>query len=152
MRNFRHTLHYAKLCTLLARVANIVNDRPVGVGSLTEEDIVPITANQLLLGRTTTSTPGAQVEVEQDFIVTSRFQEELLNSWWNLWRVQAFPHLLPYQRFKDAARHKNLHVGDVCLIKYVNKVKVTYRLCIVNKVFLSDGGVVRTVEVGYRPR
>ena len=48
------------------------------------------------------------MEVEKNLMVTSRFQEELLNSWWNLWRVQAFPHLLPYQRFKDASRHKNL--------------------------------------------
>ena len=146
------TLHYAELCTLLAQVADIVNDRPAGVRSLTEEDIIPITANQLLLGRTSTSTPGAQVEVEQNFVATSRFQEELLNSWWNLWRVQAYPHLLPYQRFKDASRQKNLQVGDVCLVKYDNKVKATYRLCFVKKVFLSNGGVVRTGEVGYRPR
>ena len=146
------TLHYAELCTLLAQVANMVNDRPVEVRSLTEEDIVPIPANQLLLGRTLTSTPGVQQEVEQDFVATSSFQKELINSWWDLWRHQAFPHLLPYQRFKDAARHKNLQVGDVCLIKDNNKVKVTYRLCIVKKVFLSDGGIVCTVEVSYRPR
>ena len=67
-----------------------------------------VTANQLLLGRTSTSTPGAQM-------------------------------------FKYVARHKNLQVGDVCLIKYDNKVSATYRLCIVKKVFLSNGGVVRTV-------
>ena len=49
-------------------------------------------------------------------------------------------------------RSDNLQVGVVCLIKYDNKVKATYRLCIVKKVFLSDGGVVRTIEVSYRPR
>ena len=75
----------------------------------------PVTANQLLLGRTSTSTPGAQM-------------------------------------FKDTAGHKNLQVGDFCLIKYDNEVKAAYRLCIVKKVFLSDEGVVCTVEVGYRPR
>ena len=54
------TIHYAELCTLLARVAIIVNDRPVGVRSLIVEDIVPITENQLLLGRTSTSGGGGE--------------------------------------------------------------------------------------------
>ena len=39
-----------------------------------------------------------------------------------------------------------------CLVKYDSKVKATYRMCIVKKVILSEGGVVRTVKVGYRPR
>ena len=45
------TLHYAELQTLLSRAANIVNDRPIGVRSLTEDELVPLTVNQLLLGR-----------------------------------------------------------------------------------------------------
>ena len=47
------TLSYAELCTTLARVASIINDRPIGVRSMTEEEIVPLTVNQLLLGRST---------------------------------------------------------------------------------------------------
>ena len=90
------TMHYAELQTILATAANIINDRPVGVRSLTEEDIVPIMVNQLLLGRTSTSTPVVMMGVEEDFMTASRFQEELLRAWWNLWREQAFLHLLPY--------------------------------------------------------
>ena len=87
------TLHCAELQTILARAANIINNWPIGVRSLTEEDIVPITVNQLLLGRTLTSTPGALVGVSEDFLAANSFQEELMRVWWNLWKEQVFPHL-----------------------------------------------------------
>ena len=60
---------------------------------------------------------------------------------------EAFPLLLPYSRFEDTKRHRNLQVGDVCLIKYKTKVAATYRLCKVVRVVLLDGGIVHTVEV-----
>ena len=111
------TLHYAELQTILSTAANIINNRPIGVRSLTKEDIVPITVNQLLLGRTSTSTPGALVGVDEDYLVADSFQEELQRVWWSLWKEQVFPHLLPYLRYKDIERHKNLRVGEVCLLK-----------------------------------
>ena len=60
------TLHYAELCSVLACVANIVNDRPISIRTLTEEDIVPITVNQLLLGRSSTSSPTYPSDVTED--------------------------------------------------------------------------------------
>ena len=38
-------------------------------------------------------------------------------------------------------------MGDVCLIRYETKIASTYRLCKIVRVFPSDGGIVRTVEV-----
>ena len=70
-----------------------------------------------------------------------------MQAWWKLWEQQAFPLLLPYSKFEDTKRHKNLQVGDVCLIKYETKVAATYCLCRVVRVVPSDGGIVRTVEV-----
>ena len=35
--------------------------------------------------------------------------------------------MIPYQRIKDAKRHKNLQAGDVCLLQYNGKIKHTYR-------------------------
>ena len=45
-------LNYAELQSLLTRVANIMNDRPLGIKQFNEDDYVPITPNQLLIGRT----------------------------------------------------------------------------------------------------
>ena len=59
------TLSYAELCTTLARAASIISDRPNGVRSLTEDEIVLLTVNQLLLGRSTTTTRAAYTEIAQ---------------------------------------------------------------------------------------
>ena len=39
--NDKPTINYAELCTLLSRAASVVNDRPVGIKSLTEDELVP---------------------------------------------------------------------------------------------------------------
>ena len=46
------TLNYTEIYTMMARVANKINDRPLGIKKLTESNIVPLTVNQLLIGRT----------------------------------------------------------------------------------------------------
>ena len=121
------TLSYAELCTTLARAASIINDRPIGVRSLTEDEIVPLTVNQLLLGRSTTTSRAAYAETAQDnYMAANSYQEELLAQWWNRWKVVGLPHMIPYQRFKDAKRHKNLLKGDVCLLQYDGKFKHTH--------------------------
>ena len=73
--------------------------------------------------------------------------ENLTQAWWKLWMQQGFLMMLPYSRLKDTKRHQNLKVDDICLIRYETKVAATYCLCRVAKVFPSEEGVVRTVEV-----
>ena len=141
------TLSYAELQTLLTKIANIINDRPIGVQGLTEDELVPLTVNQLLLGRTSSSPPPEVVPTGGNPRASRKYLEDLTQAWWKLWMQQAFPTLLPYSRFKDTKRHQNLQVNDVCLIRYETKVAATYRLCRVSKVLPSEGGVVRTVEV-----
>jgi len=67
-------------------------------------------------------------------------------------KQQGFALLLLYPELKHAKRHQNLKVGDVCLVYYDNKVKETYRLCIVFETIASTDGIVRTVRIGFRPR
>ena len=108
---------------------------------------MPLTVNQLLLGRTSSSPPPEVVPTGGNLRASRKYLENLTQTWWKLWEQQAFPSLLPYSRFKDTKRHQNLQVDDVCLIRYETKIASTYRLCRVSKVFPSEGGVVRTVEV-----
>ena len=97
------TLSYAELCTTLARVASIINDRPIGVRSQSKDEIVPLTVNQLLLGRYTTTTLATYTEIAQEnYMTANNYQEELLSQWWNRWKVIGLPHMIPYQRFKVA--------------------------------------------------
>ena len=150
--NTRPTINYASLAVVLTRAASIVNDQPIGLRSLTNYDMVPITPNQLLLGRTGTVDLVPKEEEVVSYGKCSRYQEELLDTWWAMWKVQVFPHLIAYPNYKAAKRHKNLQVGDVCLLKYDGKIRGTFRLCQVIEVWKDDQGLVRTVQVGYRPR
>ena len=98
--------------------------------------------NQLLLGRTSTSNQIFTDIGAEDHGSTSAYQKNLLDTWWSLWKQQGFPTLLPYQRHKDAKRHKDLKKGDVCLVMYESIVEI----------FQSVNNVVRTVRIGFRPR
>ena len=143
------TLSYAELFVLLSRAASIVNDRPIGVRGLTEDDFQPLTPNMLLLGRSGgSSLPIAETQ-EENYRGASKYHEELLDVWWKQWRVQVFPHLLPYHSFKEAKRHKNLRRGDICLLLYEGKIRGTYKLCRVLETIVSDDGLVRMVKVGF---
>ena len=136
----------------MARAANIANDRPVGIRSLTNDDFVPVTPNQLLIGRTSTAVVNYEPGDDDNLTRRGKYQEELLQTWWNQYHTQVFSSLLPYQRYKDAKRHENLAVGDVCLVKADNKIRASYRLCRIVEVTLDAEGLVRTVKIRYRPR
>ena len=118
-------MSYAELQTLLTKIANVINDRPIGVQRLTEDELVPLTVNQLLLGRTSSSPPPETVATGGNPRDSRKYLENLTQAWWKLWEQQAFPSLLPYSRFEDTNRHQNLQVDDVCLIKYETKVAAT---------------------------
>ena len=92
------TLNYAELCTLLSCAVSVVNDRPIGIKSLTEDELVPLTVNQLLLGCTSSVEP-IQTEVKPDgFVAADQYLQELMTTWWKLWKQKALPHLLLYYR------------------------------------------------------
>ena len=157
----KNTLNYVELQTLLASCANTMNDRPVGVRFLGEEDYMPITVNQLMIGRTSTSAGSFDlssadtteaVDGKESLSRRMKYVAELEKVWWHQFHCQVFASLLPFHSLKASKRHINLRVGDVCLIKYENKIKADYRYCRIVNIFPDEEGVVRTVEVKLRPR
>ena len=154
MISSKPTLDYVELSVLLYRVCNVVNDRPVHLKNLTEDIKVPLTVNQLLLVKTTTARPLVSSTVNKEvenYHALDSYLRELMKTWWDMWKVQALPTLLPYYCGKDADRHKNLVVGDVCLLLYENKVVAHYCLVRVSEVKKSKDNCVRTVVVAYLP-
>jgi hypothetical protein len=117
----------------------------LGVRSITEDIIVPITPNQLLIGKTrgNVTCPDA---LPEEYTKQKTYSDILLQSWWSAWYPQVFDNLIPYQSYRDAKRHSNLAVGDVCLLRYDSKVMATYSYCRVIKVEEKEG-IVRNVVV-----
>ena len=56
-------LSYGELLTVLAKISSVINSRPLGLcstsqGSQQEDFLMPITPNQLLLGRSEIDSPS----------------------------------------------------------------------------------------------
>ena len=139
-------LDFQEWSLLLNRIANISNERPLGVRSMTEDTIIPLTPNQLLIGKTHGQVACPDSLPEEDFTRQKTYCDILLQTWWSNWFTQVLDNLVPYQSYRDAKRHINLCEGDVCLIKYDSKVAASYRYCVVSSVIKQEG-IVRSVVV-----
>ena len=70
------TLSYAELQTLLTKIANVIN-----VQGLTEDELVPLMVNQLLLGRTLSSPPPVVVPTGGNPRASRKYLEDLTQAW-----------------------------------------------------------------------
>ena len=71
-----------------------------------------------------------------------------MTQWWEGWYQTVFPSLVPC--YKWLQRHRNVQVGDVCLIRYKKETRSTYRLGRVHEVKKGTDGLVRTVSLKYK--
>ena len=77
------------------------------------DELVPLMVKPLLLGRTSA-----------DAYLTER-----LKLWWSMGRRRALPSLLPFYKWQETERHRNICPGYVCLMLYESKVVANYCLC-----------------------
>ena len=99
-------ISYGDMQGLLADIMNRMNDRPIGLKSLTETDLVPLTPNCLLIGRTSSSVScGNNGDCqEENYPKRLNYCQELSDYWHREFEKQVFFNLLPYQRYKDIVR------------------------------------------------
>ena len=103
------TISYTELQVLLQQAANITNDRPVGLLGLTEDELVPLMVNQLLLGRNSYQACSYDDHGELTSISTMKqYAHDLLQAWWSEWKQQNLPYLLPFHGRKHAEPHPDL--------------------------------------------
>ena len=140
---------FSGLQMIFFEVANIVNSRPIGIISGSDPSCLdPITPNHLLLGRSTTDVAIGPFNESRNVNKRYEFLQQLVNSWWDRWYQTVLPSLVPC--YKWLQRHRNVKVGDVCLIRYKNDVRSTYRLGQVVKASVGSDGLVRKVVLKYK--
>ena len=147
-------VNYGEMQALLADMMDRMNNRPIGLKSLTEQDLVPLTPNCLLIGKTSTRVDAledADYRVE-DYPRRLRYCQELMLFWTREFEKQVFYNLLPYQKYKDTRRCANLQIGDVCLLSYPGKIQEKSRYCRIDAVYPDEDGVVRNVTISLRSR
>ena len=107
------------------------------------EEVQPICPNQLLIGKANNDFV-TMFDLEDSLPKRTKYVEELLNSWWDRWYIQVFPHLLPCRKWQKEKR--NLKLGDICQLFYPGQ----YKLCKVTNIYPDEKGLLRTVEVSFR--
>ena len=138
-----------ELQTILFECANICNERPIGASKPREDGTYSlITPNQLIHGRSMNVLPD-DVELADELPVKSRYRiiQHVTTSFWNRWSSEVSPGLVHRQKWHRKGH--NLRVNDVVMICETTKLKGKYRLAIVEEVFTSNDGRVRSAIVRY---
>ena len=148
-------LNYPELVTLLARISNSVNSRPLGLTNVSQSDhqedtMMPITPNMMLLSRSSSNSPPMEYSADDRFCARLAFVAQVEKEWWERWIKVVLPTLFSYKRWK--MKTKNLEVGEIVLLKYPGQFKDDYTIAKVIEVHPSADGLVRQVTVQFRKR
>ena len=148
-------LTYPELVTLLWKIAYTVNSRPLGLlntsqDSQQEDNMVPLTPNMLLLGRSSSFSPCMEFSENERFSARLAYVSQVEQEWWDRWIRVVLPTLFSYKRWK--VKQKNLEVGELVMLRYPGNYKDDYCIAKVTAVHPSEDGLVRQVTVEYRKK
>ena len=144
-----NTLTFSELQLAFFEIANILNSRPLGIvpGS-DSDDPTPITPNDLLLGRSSNDVPQGPFNHNVSKAKRFIYVQNVVDEWWNKWYNLVLPSLVPSYKWQQ--RHRNVQLGDICLIRYKKSIRATFRLGRVCEVKTSNDGLVRSVRLQYK--
>ena len=149
-------LDYDEFDCVLAKAANILNERPltVRVHSGADPEFCPITPNLLMMSqRTTAGNLASKYQLKPNSHYTERVKlmEKCYQQWWEMWFSQVFPQLVPVAKWRSEVR--NMRPGDVVLVQFTSKVPPPkFRMGIVKSVKTDNKGLVRSCMVAIRPK
>ena len=139
-----------ELQTAFFQIADICNQRPIGLNQKPREDgtFDVITPNDLLHGRSGHPVPD-DANIAADLPVTARYRSvhHVTNAFWKKWSNIASPSLVVRQKWHQASR--NVCVGDLVSVCDPSPIKAKYKLAIVDAVHPSADNRVRSVTVRY---
>jgi hypothetical protein len=143
-------MNFAQIQVLMERIANIINERPLGVQYINKSvgEFQPITPNMLILGHSDKTTSNSDETVNINYKRSLNLIEQIESHWWRKWSSQIFPHLLTIKKWNT--RQRNLKIGDICMLKSDSRFppkKGDFKICRVSKVFYDNEKIVRTVYV-----
>ena len=138
-----------ELQTILMEIANICNERPIGLSKpRADGSYVIVTPNQLLLGRSSSVLPDdAQLAAEMPVASRYRLVNHVTTAFWKMWCSHVSPGLVVRQKWHKKSR--NLCKGDLVMICEDSKIKAKYKLGVIDEVKVSQDGVVRSATVRY---
>ena len=144
-------LTYSQLQSSLFEVANILNQRPIGIKPSNDIDLGKyLCPNDLLLGRTTGQALSYNMEETPSFNSILDFNDKIVDSFWKKWTRDFLPSLIIRQKLYFEKR--NLCIGDIVIFQDSNVIKACWKLGEVVITHKGKDGKVRNVNIRYKPR
>ena len=142
-------LTFGELQTVLYEVANMMNERPIGVKPGNCIDLgTYLCPNEITLGRASAGVPHGDFDVKDDPNKRFKFISELVDGFWKKWQRDYFPGFL--LRTKWHSSRRNIRVGDIVLIQDNNAVRGTWYLAQGLETEPGRDGIVRNVRLRYK--
>ena len=124
----------------------LLNSCPLTYQSANPDDVLPLTPNHFLLGRTeTTFAPAAVDNSDYDIRVRWRRVQELERHVWSRWLKEWLPSL--GARAKWRRDQPEVKVGDVALVVHPDTARGHWPLGRVEAIYPGPDGHVRTVDI-----
>ena len=143
-----NVLSFSELQLAMFEIANILNSRPLGITDDSDpEDPTPITPNGLLYGKCDNEVPQGPFNSNSSLTLRFEYIQTIVDDWWNRWYTRVLPSLVPSYKWRQ--KHRNVKVGDVCLIRYKG-IRASYRLGRVVDTKNGEDGLVRSVRLQYK--
>ena len=139
---------FAELQTVMFEVAQLLNQRPIGVQPKSPNDGTYLCPNDLLLGRSTSHTPQGPFQERSSKKFRLDFLQSIVGAFWKRWTREVFPTLVIQPKWHTEQR--NLKIGDVVLVQDSNLVRGKWRMAVVSKSESSEDGRVRRVKLKYK--
>ena len=140
---------FGELQTILFEIANLLNERPIGIKPGVDIELGSyLCPNDLLLGRTSIRAPIGTHLVNEGFKNRLEFMERIVNGFWKKWHRDYFPTLIVRQKWHVDRR--NVSIGDVVIVQDTNSLRGQWKLAQVIEVESSRDGKVRDVTLRYK--
>ncbi|XP_064642931.1 uncharacterized protein LOC135497128 [Lineus longissimus] len=136
------------LQTYLYEVVAIINGRPLTTDDLEDPDsLMPLCPNQLLTMKSRVVIPPPGDFPREDLFLKKRWRrvQHLANEFWTKWRRDYLNNLQPRQKWNR--KERDFVIGDVVIVKDDDLPRNQWKLAGINKVFVDEDQVVRTVRL-----
>lgn len=142
-------LSFGELQTALFEIANLINERPIGIKPGNNPDLGSyLCPNDLLLGRASNKVPGGMWKDTPYTRKRLDFIERIVSSFWKRWQRDYFPMLIVRQKWHSERR--NMQPGDIALVQDSNAVRGSWKMAEIIKAEPGRDGRVRDVTIRYK--
>ena len=144
-----NVLTFNELLTALYEIANLLNERPIGIKPGNEISLgTYLCPNDLILGRNNKRVPKGIFDESDNVAKRYQFINKIVSSFWKKWNRDFFPTLIIRQKWH--VKYRNVTQGDIVLVKDNNSIRSSWMLAEVLKAHMSNDGKVRNVTIRYK--